>query len=86
MGPDDLMGPNYRRTRYGWEPVQEWKITPSPPSFQVELLRLIQETIDLGVPPRQAVKWWLYIAAELKKRREHDASRTENEGRQAGDA
>jgi hypothetical protein len=31
------------------------------------LLRLISETIDLGVPPKQAVKWWLYIISEAKK-------------------
>jgi len=80
------MGPNYRRTRHGWEPIQEWTITPDPPCFQVELLRLIQETIDLGVEPRNAVKWWLYIAALLKKRREnHDIPADDCRG-QAGNA
>lgn len=35
------------------------------PSFQMLLLDLIQETIDLGVPARSAAKWWLYIFGKV---------------------
>lgn len=67
------LGPAYRKTEYGWEPVNAWKPSESPgsivPMSGTEfLLRQIGETIKLGCPPKAAVKWWLYIWQRLKKR------------------
>lgn len=65
----DNPGPRYRRTRWGWEPVGAFP-PPAPvqPAGPEPALRFIQDTIDCGVPPKRAVKWWLHIAAALRKR------------------
>ena len=64
----DDPGPRYRRTPYGWEPLNAFRpAAPVPPAGTEALLRVIQETIDLGVPPKRAVKWWLLILASLRR-------------------
>lgn len=59
------LGPNYRRTRYGWEPVnQSFAVTPRPDpltQFQKDFIRLVGETIELGADPRRALKYWGWI-------------------------
>jgi hypothetical protein len=63
----DDPGPRYRPTPYGWEPTGAFKpAAPIPPDPAELLLRLIQETTDLGVPPKRALKWWTYILASLR--------------------
>ena len=42
---------------------------PIPLRGEMLLLKLIGETIELGVPPRQAAKWWLYIWHRLAETR-----------------
>ena len=67
-------GPRYRRTRYGWEPLNAPEppepALPSPHVLNREFtIWLIQETIDCGTPPHQAVKWWLHILGTLRQRK-----------------
>lgn len=66
-------GPAYRETPYGWEPVDAWDkpLTPVPPDSR-ELREgftfwLIRKTVEYGAPPREAVKWWLYIFRRMKE-------------------
>lgn len=42
---------------------------PIPLRGEMLLVKLIGETIELGVPPRQAAKWWLYIWRRLAETR-----------------
>ena len=60
-----IMAGKYRETQYGWEPVQDWSLTPEQPDPQAEAERiihgLVMETVACGVPLNRAVKWWDYI-------------------------
>lgn len=66
----DDPGPRYRRTPHGWEPLNAFTApSPVPVTGTETLLRLIQETAGLGVPPGRAVKWWTYILASARRAR-----------------
>ncbi len=65
----DNPGTRYQRTPWGWEPPGAFPPPrPIPPTGRELLLRLIQDTIDCGVPPKRAVKWWTYIFSVLRER------------------
>lgn len=58
----------YKHTRHGWEPAGAFPPPePVPLPAREHLLRLIQETINHGVTPRRAIKWWTYILSRHNK-------------------
>ena len=65
--------PACRKIPSGWEPVDAWKETePVIPDkewlSQEFLFWLIEKTIECGTPPKEAVKWWMYIVTQALPR------------------
>jgi len=66
-------GGRYRKTRYGWEPVDAWKpperlAVTSGETEEQAISRLFDEAAGCGCPPERAFKWWRYALEALGKR------------------
>lgn len=69
--PVAAMGGRYKKTRYGWEPVQDWGASPVLLDPQAEaqqvILGLVTETVTCGCSPKRAARYWDYILRKYRK-------------------